>query len=93
MAHDPTKARLIEAAGEEFAEKGFERATIRAISERAGTNIAAVNYHFGDKERLYEEAVLEAHECSKGRADLAAIDPPPEERLRAFIREMLTSVL
>ena len=63
MAQDPTKARLLEAAGEEFAEKGFELARVRAICERAGANLAAVNYHFGDKEQLYVEALLEAHRC------------------------------
>ena len=62
-AQDTTKARLLEAAGEEFAEKGFEGATIRSIIERARANIAAVNYHFGDKERLYIQAVIEAHRC------------------------------
>jgi AcrR family transcriptional regulator len=94
VAHDPTKARLIEAAGEEFAEKGFERATIRAISERAGTNIAAVNYHFGDKERLYVAAIVEAHECSKaGDLPSVADAPPPVERLRVFVRQMLLSVM
>jgi AcrR family transcriptional regulator len=93
VPHDPTKAKLIEAAGEEFAAKGFERATIRAISERAGTNIAAVNYHFGDKERLYEAALLEAHECSKAQVDPSALGAPPEDRLREFVRQFLTNVL
>ena len=93
MSHDPTKARLIEAAGEEFAAKGFEGATIRSISVRAGTNIAAVNYHFGDKERLYEAALLEAHECSKAKVDPEALLLPPEARLREFVRQMLASVL
>ena len=52
-----TRQRLIEAAGEVFAERGFRAATIRDIVERAGANIAAVNYHFGDKENLYVEAL------------------------------------
>jgi AcrR family transcriptional regulator len=93
LSHDPTKARLIEAAGEEFAARGFEGATIRSISRAAGTNIAAVNYHFGDKERLYEAAVMEAHECSKAKVDAETLDLPPEGRLRAFVHQMLTNVL
>ena len=60
---DPTKVRLLEAAGEEFAEKGFDAARVRTICERAGANVAAVNYHFGDKEQLYVEMVLDAHRC------------------------------
>ena len=54
-AQDPTKVRLLEAAGEEFAGNGFESARIRRICERAGANLAAVNYHFGDKSQLYVE--------------------------------------
>lgn len=93
-SHDPTKARLLESAGEEFAEKGFAGATVRSICRRAGANVAAVNYHFGDKEQLYIQSVIEAHRCG--------MEPIPEgfwergtpsERLRAFIRNFLTNVL
>ena len=61
-ALDPTKVRLIEAAGEEFASKGYDSARIRTICERAGANIAAVNYHFGDKEKLYAEVLRYSHQ-------------------------------
>lgn len=56
-ATDNPRERLLEAAGEIFAEKGFKGATVREIIDRAGVNIAAVNYYFRDKERLYIEAV------------------------------------
>jgi len=52
-----TKLALIEAGGALFAEYGLEGASIRAIAERAGANVAAINYHFGGKENLYLEAL------------------------------------
>jgi len=48
-----TEQRLLEAAGEIFSEFGYQSATTRQICEKAGANIAAINYHFGDKEGLY----------------------------------------
>jgi AcrR family transcriptional regulator len=49
-----TKKRLISAACTIFAKKGFRDATVAEICEKAEANIAAVNYHFGDKESLYD---------------------------------------
>jgi len=81
-----TRKSLLDAAGEIFAEKGYRDATIAEICGRAGTNIAAVNYHFGNKETLYIESwrcsfieSLKAHPPDGGVSD----DAPPEERLRA----------
>ena len=91
---DPTKVRLIEAAGEEFAGKGFDATRIRTICDRAGANVAAVNYHFGDKEQLYVQTVLDAHRCGMelGQDD-AAVEAGPAEQLRSFIHHFLTHVL
>lgn len=55
------RQRLVEAAGQVFAEKGFDRATGKEICERAHTNTAAVNYYFGGMEGLYKAVVWEAH--------------------------------
>lgn len=87
-----TEQRLLKAAGEVFAEHGYRAATVRQICEAAGANIAAVNYHFGDKERLYM-AVLRY--VSKAHADKypAHIDlsseATAEQRLRAYIHSLL----
>jgi len=83
-----TRERLLDSACEVFAKKGYRDATIADISELAGTNIAAVNYHFGDKEALYVEAwrlafhkSLEAFPPDGGISS----DAPAEERFRGRI--------
>src|SRR5271165_2202312 len=94
VANDLTKARLLEAAGEEFANKGFELARVRTICERAGANLAAVNYHFGDKEALYVEVLREAHRCGM-EPDDESFDSglTPALLLRLFIQTFLGRVL
>ena len=52
-----TKARILDAAEALFMEHGFEATSLRAITAAAGVNLAAVNYHFGSKEELFQ-AVL-----------------------------------
>jgi AcrR family transcriptional regulator len=52
---EETKKRLIDAAEELFARKGFDGTAIRDITTKAGRYSAAINYFFGDKRELYEE--------------------------------------
>jgi len=53
---ESTKEKLLAAAGDVFIEKGFRDATVAEICARAEANVSAVNYHFGGKEALYQEA-------------------------------------
>lgn len=53
-----TRDRLIKVAMEMFAEQGFDKTSVRELAKKADANIAAINYHFGGKEGLYQ-AVLE----------------------------------
>jgi TetR/AcrR family transcriptional regulator, regulator of cefoperazone and chloramphenicol sensitivity len=93
-----TDDRLLQAAGEVFAEFGFRRATVRDICARAGANIAAVNYHFGDKAGLYAAVVKYGmtEAIQKYPPDMGLPKDQPasaEQRLRAFIRGFLFRVL
>jgi AcrR family transcriptional regulator len=91
-----TQNRLLQAAGELFAEKGFEGTTIREICQRAGAgNIAAVNYYFRDKERLYIEAVKSACVRQVESVPLPAWSPdtPAHVKLQDFIETLVRRML
>lgn len=91
---DTTRERITEAAGEIFAERGFDGTTIRDICQRAGANIAAVNYYFRDKQRLYIEAVCLAHRAHLDKFPLPAWaeDVSPQTRLADFILTFLRRI-
>lgn len=92
---DPaTRQRLLDAAGEIFAEHGFRAATVRDICARAGANGAAVNYHFGGKQELYSTVFQYAHDCAMERHPVpTGAAARPEARLRAFIASFLRRIL
>lgn len=50
-----TKERILAAAEALFAQRGFDGASLRQLTASAGVNLAAVNYHFGSKEKLVEQ--------------------------------------
>jgi AcrR family transcriptional regulator len=90
-----TREHLLEAAGEVFAEVGFRAATVRQICQRAGANIAAVNYHFGDKAELYQAVLRESYQAAIAKYPPNFGLPPratPEQRLRAFIHSFLLRI-
>jgi AcrR family transcriptional regulator len=91
---DPTRDKLLDVAGRIFADRGYRAATIREICVTAGANVAAVNYHFGDKLGLYTEAVQISMRAAELEAMGNALDlqAPPEAILRAVIRVRLHSL-
>jgi AcrR family transcriptional regulator len=87
-----TKARLLAAAREQFALRGVQEATVRDICAQAGANVAAVNYHFGGKDKLYVavlEDFIERAQVKYPAGMDTTPDSPPQERLRAYIRSLL----
>lgn len=90
ISTDRTRTKLLEAAGEVFAEVGYYDATVRQICARAGANVAAVNYHFRDKLGLYTEVLRQAVGAVENEAIRKALDDDaaPEEVLRQAIRAM-----
>jgi TetR/AcrR family transcriptional regulator, regulator of cefoperazone and chloramphenicol sensitivity len=87
-----TKRQLLLAAGEVFAEKGYRETTVAEISQKADTNIAAINYHFGDKETLYRQAWRESfNEAIKTYPPDGGVEEgaPPDAQLRGRIVALL----
>ncbi len=81
------RARIIEAAGEVFAESGFGGATVDEIARRAGVNKAMLYYHVGDKAELFAAAVTSNVQRIRAAVETAvARSRGPRARLRAIPR-------
>jgi len=92
---DETRTRILLAAGPIFAIKGFDATTVREICEAANVNVASVNYHFGDKQKLYTETVKHARDL---RAEQVPFPEMPEhaptsDKLLSFVSTMLKRML
>lgn len=90
-----TEQRVLDAAGEIFAEYGYRAATVRQICDKAGANVAAVNYYYGDKEKLYL-AVLRSVPNAHAEKYPPRFGLSPEataaEQLRAYVQSLLHRV-
>jgi AcrR family transcriptional regulator len=91
------RRRLLDAASEEFAEKGYESATVRDIVARAHANLNSVNYYFGSKQALYVEVMRHQVALSEAAHPLLVREPPPGDdpaaALRAAVRRLVTFLL
>ncbi|MGJ3704117.1 TetR/AcrR family transcriptional regulator [Variovorax sp. AFSI2.2] len=87
-----TRLHILETAGQLFAERGFAESTSKEICTRAGTNMAAVNYHFGSRDGLYEAVLIEAHRqlvSIDELVSLASAAADPRLKLRAFLTHLI----
>lgn len=87
-----SRDRIIFAAGETFAERGYHRASLRNICSRAGVNVAMVKYHFGDKLGLYREVLHACFDASVREGHRASEEGGPRERLGRFVHAQLVRV-
>jgi AcrR family transcriptional regulator len=92
-SRDDTRRRILEAAGRIFAGQGFDAATIKQITDAAQANVAAVNYHFGSKRKLYLEVLRLALPDIRERPFHAIPGSSPKEELRVFISSVFSSFL
>jgi AcrR family transcriptional regulator len=91
-----TRERLLAAATRLFAERGFGKVTVRDICERAKANVAAVNYHFGGKQGLYEQVMQSAIRVMQSTTTLAqdaGNGKPADERLGIYVRIFLQRIV
>ncbi len=96
-----TRRRILDAAEELFMQHGFEGASMRLLTTKAGVNLAAVNYHFGSKDALIE-AVFQRRLDPMNAARIATLDKlekeangeplAPEAIIRAFVGESLSMI-
>ena len=96
-----TQTRILDTAEELFMQRGFEGASMRMLTAKAGVNLAAVNYHFGSKDALIEavfhrrldamnaERIAELERLEKEAAGKALT---PDAIIRAFIGASLRMI-
>ncbi len=98
MAQSETVERILDAAEQLFAEKGFAETSLRLITSKAGVNLAAVNYHFGSKKALIQAVFSRflGPFCSNLERELdrregrAGEKPDLEELLELLVEQALT---
>lgn len=101
MSDRNTRDRLLDATEQLIAQQGYANTSLREITAKAKANLAAVNYHFGSKEKLTLEMLsrrleplnkerIALLEAELDRAQKANCRPNAETLLRAFLEPAIT---
>ncbi len=92
---EETRMRLLSSGGELFAARGFDGVSVREICSRAKANVAAVAYHFGNKEGLYAEALRHGAGLvlSRIRSGTRSVEPDPVRRLERHVTVLANALL
>jgi AcrR family transcriptional regulator len=94
MNTEDTKSALLEAAKELVLERGYAGASVRELAATAGANLGAVNYHFGTREKLLDEAILDCFLEWGARVGEVEVGPDagPLEQLADRARPMVDGI-
>ena len=91
---EASRDRLLAAAREEFAARGFDGAKVDRITRRARVNKAMLYYHFHNKKELYLAILLEQFRAvANAVAAVKEEGGTPEDRLRRYIDTIATVAL
>lgn len=91
---DQTRVCILETAGSLFAEHGFAETTNKAIAQQANLDLALINYHFGNRNGLYQATLLEAHKRILRIEDLERVvnsTQPTTEKLASLIDALVSA--
>lgn len=91
---DETRTRVLVAAREQFAQQGYDGASLRMIAASAGLNLALLHYHFGSKADLYRAVWADQYSQEEERTrrkvyTMAPAEEPPQQALRHIIEAAL----
>ncbi|MBF6060084.1 TetR/AcrR family transcriptional regulator [Nocardia terpenica] len=89
-----TREDLLTAAKQCLADRGYARTTVRDIVAASGSNLAAINYHFGTRDALLSQAMIESTTDAVQRildALATRTEGAPAERLESFLRRLTTT--
>ncbi|MDM7860716.1 TetR family transcriptional regulator [Alteromonas sp. ASW11-36] len=90
-----TKTRILASAETLFAEQGFTHTSMRMITRHANVNLAAVNYHFGNKKNLIQAVFKEyfEHTIPTAQEYLAVLESAPQVTVDAVINCIVEPLL
>lgn len=89
---EETRRRILESAGVLIAENGFADTSSKSIAAHAEVDLASINHHFGNRNGLYQQVLVEAHRRIIKLDDLQALvmsSLAPQEKLRVFIDNLV----
>lgn len=89
-----TKDKIVKATLDIISGEGFQNVTIRKIAGMAGVNVAAVNYHFGSKDAVINEALnMVTIQMEEAFSCLKSSELEPAARLESFVRQYSQVIL